>query len=108
MSPPSTPPLVCLFTIGAGNQGTCEPHGRGRPIRPSPDTCRASSQADHDIDGLAVPGTVVRDPAPPAVHPDEAIEQCQAPAGFVVGGCLPPDRAAWAVVLDFRPKVTAH
>ncbi len=33
--------------------------------------------------GLAVPGTVICDSSLPAVQPDQAVEQCQAPGGFV-------------------------
>jgi hypothetical protein len=48
------------------------------------------------------------DSAAPAVQPDQAIEQCQAPAGLVFGGRLLPNRPpAWGVVVDFHPKVTA-
>jgi hypothetical protein len=48
------------------------------------------------------------DSAAAAVQPDQAIEQGQAPAGLVLGGCLPPDRPpARSVVVDFHPQVTA-
>ena len=77
--------------------GRCARHRAGRVRR----------QADHDIDGLAAPGVVVGDSAAPAVQPDQLIEQGQAPAGLVFGGCLLPDRPpARVVVVDFHPQVT--
>jgi hypothetical protein len=43
-----------------------------------------------------------------AVQPDQAIQQGQAPAGLVFGGCLPPDRPpARGLVADFHPQVAA-
>jgi hypothetical protein len=48
------------------------------------------------------------DSAAPAVQPDQAIQQGQAPAGLVLGGCLPPDRPPpCGLVVDFNPQVTA-
>jgi hypothetical protein len=42
------------------------------------------------------------------VQPDQFIEQGQAPAGFVLGGRLLPDRPpACGIVVDFHPQVTA-
>src|SRR5215467_10108558 len=73
----------------------------------SPGTCRASRQVDHDIDGLAVPTAVVHGPASAAVQPDQAVEQGQAPAGFVLGGWLPSHRPARAAVVDLHPQVAA-
>jgi hypothetical protein len=68
---------------------------------------RISRQADPDIDGLALPGAVIGDSAHPAMQPDQAIEQCQAPAGLVFGGCLLPDRPpARGLVVDFHTQVT--
>jgi len=48
------------------------------------------------------------DSAAPAMQPDQAIEQGQAPAGLVFGGGLLPDRPpVRRVVVDFHPQVTA-
>jgi len=67
-----------------------------------------SRQADHDIDGLAAPDGVMGDSAAPAVQPDQAIEQGQAPAGLVFGSGLLPDRPpVRGLVVDFHPQVTA-
>jgi hypothetical protein len=66
---------------------------------------QVSRQAQQDIDGLAVPGNVTDDPAPAAVQFDQAIEQFQAPAGLVVGGCRPPRWPACGAVVDAHPQV---
>jgi len=55
---------------------------------------RAGNERHRDIDGLAGTGAVVDDTPPAAVRGDDAIQQPQAAAAFVVGGCMLPDRPA--------------
>jgi hypothetical protein len=54
-----------------------------------------------------MPGAVSGDAAPAAVQFDQGIEQCQAPAGLVVGGGLLPGRPACGVVVDVHPQASA-
>jgi hypothetical protein len=60
-----------------------------------------------DICGFAWAVAVVYDSSRAAVQVDQAIQQFQAPALFVVGGCVLADRATCPSVVDFGPQVAA-
>jgi hypothetical protein len=66
---------------------------------------RGSYERHRDIDGLAGTGAVVDDTPLAAVQRDEAIQQPQAAAAFIVSGCLPPDRPASATVMDLHAQI---
>ena len=41
------------------------------------------------------------------VHADEAVDHCQAPAAFVGGSGVPPDRTPGTVIVHFDPQVAS-